>query len=578
LPTPSIKSGKYRSYKSSPHYILVYNSDRGVSSSDDEPRPSVNRRTVKYKGKEPEVYGGSEALASIATRLSQMEDKLDELLSRGRQPYHDEKMEVATDEQIQSSQIYQDLQVENERLGGELEAARTKLDGSKQVQNQMQSFLQDLEAAKERLENEADERRAQAMNEYETLKDEYRWARTNWNRTAEESIKAWDKAKEYEREHATLKQKISDLEDTNKELAGKIQVYDLENIRRKESQSDGESQTEPEVEKEVETDVEPNSMESRGAETSFIDCDPSAKGEMELHGQGELESTEIQDGEQVEQDNRQEDQQPGLQDALQHDQHEVPQDKPEVRPEEPQETQQEDTQQEVAEERLEAEPHIQQTGEQEESQKELCDIQDEGQQDRATNNLEAEQQESDENISHSDMLARVEGQLERLMSTTQEPGIGGHTEPDNIEQQEMVETSVGNDQPTFESPAGQSPPETPEVAPVGINHEPATTEPAHVATAESPRDRHRHRHGGHRHKRREAGDHHPDRGDRRDTDEIHRHRRSHRSDRLRNTDHRIQRRQQEALATRWVRSRSWGKTHFGIRLRRLIPMPNLRLW
>ncbi|CAG7558079.1 unnamed protein product [Fusarium equiseti] len=440
--------------------------NRGVSSSDDEPGPSVKRKTVKYKGKEPEVYGGSEALASIATRLIQMEGKLDELLSRERQPYHDEKTEAATDEQIQSSQIYQDLRVENERLEGELDTARMKLAGSKQVQNEMQSFLQDLEAAKERSENEAQERRAQAMNEYETLKIEYRSAKTNWDRTAEESIKAWDKAKEYEREHAALKQKISDLEDTNKELAGKIQVYDLENIRRKGSQSDGESQTEPEVEKEVETDVEPNSMESRGAEISFIDCDPNAKEEMELYGQGELESTEIQDGEQVEQDNRQEDQQQWLQDALQHDQHEVLQDKPDVRPEEPQEARQEDTQQDVTEERLEAEPHIQQTGEQEESQKELCDIQDEGQQDGATNKLEVEQEESEENISHSEMSARVEGQLERLMSTTQEPGIGGHTEPDNIEQQEMVETSVGNRQPTFEARAGQSPSETPEVVPV----------------------------------------------------------------------------------------------------------------
>jgi len=507
-----------------------------------------------------------------------MEDKLDELLSRERQPCHDEKNEAATNEQIQSSQIYQDLQVENERLEGELDTIRTKLAGSKQVQNQIQSFLQDLEAAKERSANEAHEWKAQAMNEYETLKAEYRWVKTNWNRTAGESRKAWDKAKEYEREHATLKQKISDLEDTNKELAGKIQVYDLENIRRKESQSDGESQTELEVEKEVETDVEPNSMASRGAETSFIDCDPNAKEEMELQGQGELESMDIQDGEQVEQGNRQDDQQQGLQDALQHDQHEVPQDKPEVRPDEPQETQQEDTQQELTEERLEAEPHIQQTGEQEESQEELRDMQDEGQQDGATSNLEAEQQESEENVSHSEMLARVEGRLERLMSTAQEPGIRGHTEPDNIEQQEMVETSVGNDQPTLEAPAEESPPETPKVALVGTNHEPATTKPAHVASAESLRDKHRHRQGRHRHKQREAGNHHRDRGDHRDTDERNCHRRSHHSGRLRNTDHRIQRRQQEAPATRWVRSRSWGKTHFGIRLRRLIPMLNLRLW
>ncbi|KAJ4127753.1 hypothetical protein NW768_008025 [Fusarium equiseti] len=566
LPTPSVKSEKGRRYTGSSKYRTFYNTGSDISSSDDEPGTSENKRDDQDRGNARQIYGGTESL-----QLSRMEDKLDELLSLEKQQSHEKKLETATEGQIQSSQSYLNLKDENSRLQRELEAIRMELADSQQAQIQTQSSMQDLEVSMEHLKNEISERMAQSGNEYYTLLDAYMKARNNRDGSAEESIKAWDKAKEYERENTILRQKISDLEDVNKELAGQIKAYGLENIRRKELQRDGASQTEPEIEPEVEPEAEPNSMESQRTETSFIDWDHNAKGEMELHDQGELESTEIQDSEQVDQVNRQEGQRQGLQDALQHDQHEAPQDKLEVRPEEPQETQQEDTQQGVT---VEAEPHIEQTGEQEESQKELRDSQDEVKQDGATNNLEADQQEVEEDISLNEMLARVEGQLERLMSTTQEPGIGGCTETDNIEQQEMVETRVGNNQPTIEAPAELSPPETREVAPVSINHEPAITEPAHVATAESPRDRHRHRHGRHIHKRREAGDHHRDRSGHRDTDE----KRRHRSDRLRNTDHRIQRRQQEVPVTRWIRSRSWGKTHFGIRLRRLIPMLNLRVW
>ncbi|RFN54954.1 hypothetical protein FIE12Z_801 [Fusarium flagelliforme] len=468
LPTPSVKSDKGRRYTASSNYPPIYNTGSTISPSDDDDDagPSENRRDDQDQGKARQIYGDTESL-----RLSRMEDKLDELLSLEKQKSHEKKLETATEEQMQSSQSYLNLKDENARLQEELEAIRTELTDSQQAQMQTQSSMQDLEAAKERLENEVSERMAQSMNEYETLQAAYEWAKKNWNRTAEESTKAWDKAKEYERKNTILKQKISDLEDVNKELAGGIKAYDLENIKRKESQRDGESQTEPATETEVEPGAESNGMESQGTGTNFIDCDPNAKGEMKLHGQGELESTDIQDGEQVEQDIRQEDQQQGLQDALWHDQHEVPQDKPEVRPEGPQETQQEDTHQEVTQEILQAQPHIQQGGEQEEPETELRDSQDEGrQQDGTTNNLQVDQQESEEEILYNGMLARVERQLERLMSTTQEPVIGGHTEPDNIDRQEMVGTTVSNGQPTVgateqqETPVQQSLLETQDVA------------------------------------------------------------------------------------------------------------------
>jgi hypothetical protein len=577
LPTPSVKSDKGRRYTASSKYPPIYNTGSNISSSDDEAGPSENRRDDQDKGKARQIYGDTDSL-----RLSRMEDKLDELLSLEKQPSHEKKLETATEEQMQSYQSYLNLKDENARLQEQLEAIRTELADSQQAQMQTQSSMQDLEAAKERLESEVSERMAQSMNEYETLQAAYEWAKKNWNRTAEESIKAWDKAKEYERENTILKQKISDLEDVNKELAGGIKAYDLENIKRKESQRDGESQTEQATETEVEPGAE-SSMESQGTGTNFIDWEPNAKGEMELRGQGELESTEIQDGEQVEQDNRQEDQQQGLQDALRYDQHEVPQDKPEVRPEESQETQQEDTPQEVTQEILLAQPHIRQAGEEEEPETELRHSQDEGQQDGTTNNLQADRQESEEEILHNGMLARVERQLERLMSTTQEPVIGGHTEPDNIARREMVGATVSNGQPTAgateqqETPVQQSLLETQDVALVGTSPEPAATEPAHVTSTESPRNRDRHRHGRHRHRQREAGDRHRDRDHHRDRDERHRHRPGHRSDRPRNTEQRIHRRQQETSVTHWIRSPSWMKTYSGTRLRRLIPLLNIRI-
>ncbi|RBR13519.1 uncharacterized protein FIESC28_08147 [Fusarium coffeatum] len=466
LPTPTFESGEDRDHKAFPGYILFHNTGRSVPSSDGEPGPSKERTTLRDKGKEPEVYEDYRSPESIATRLSRMENKLDLLLplpneisSREKQPSCDETLRTATEEQLQSSQIYRDLKAENRSRKEETEAFRTQLADSQQAQDLVQRSIQDLEAAKERSENEARECMAQAMNEYETLRDGYQWAKENWNRTADESDEAWDKAKEYERENDTLKQKISALEDANKELAGRIKAYDLEYIRRKESQKDGESQTEP--------DTEPTNMESRGTETSFIGWDPNADGEMEIDAEGELEPTEIQDGEQVEQDNRRDDQQHGLQDALQHDQHEVPQDISEGQ-EEQREAQQEDPQQEMIEGKLESEPHIQQTGEQEEPLKQLCDCQDEAQQDGTTSDSPADRKESEEDISHKEMLARGERQLERLMSTTQEPVVGRHTEADNMEQQEMIETCVGNDQPMCEAPAEHGPPEIQEVPLVGI--------------------------------------------------------------------------------------------------------------
>ncbi|KAJ4026286.1 hypothetical protein NW752_001225 [Fusarium irregulare] len=475
LPTPTFESGEDRDHKAFPGYILFHNPGRSIPSSDDEPGPSKDRTTLSDKGKEPEVYEDHEATESIATRLSRMENKLDLLLplpseisSREKQPCCEDTLRTATEEQLQSSQIYRDLEAENRSRKEEVEAFRTQLADCQQAQLQTQVSMQDLQASKDRSENEASERMAQDMNAYETLKAEYRWAKKNWNRTSEESIEAWDKAKEYERENNTLKQKISDLEDANKDLAGKIKVYDLEKIRRKESQKDGESQTEP--------DTEPTNMESRGTETSFIGWEPNADVEMELDAEGELEPTEIQDGEQVEQGNRQEDQQQGLPDALQYDQHEVPQDISEVQ-EEQREGQQEDPQQEMIEGKLEAEPHIQRTGEQEEPQKQLCDCQDEAQQDGTTSDSQAGRKESEEDISPIKMLARGERQLERLMSTTQDPVVGGHTEADNMEQQEMIETSVGNDQTMFEAPAEHSPPEIQEVLLVGIIREPNTAVP-----------------------------------------------------------------------------------------------------
>ena len=367
------------------------------------------------------------------------------------------------------------------------------------------------------------------------------------------------------------KQKIFALEYANKDLAGRIKVYDLEKIRRKESQKDGESQTEP--------DTEPTNMESRGTETSFIGWDPNVDGEMELDAEGELEPTEIEDGEQVEQDDRQEDQQQGLQDAPRLDQHEMPQDISEVR-EEQRDGQQEDPKQEVIEGKLEAEPYIQLTGEQEEPQKQLCDCRDEAQQYGTTSDSQANRKESEEDISHKEMLSRGERQLERLMGTTQDTVVGGHTEVDNMEQQEAIETSVGNDQPMFEAPAEHSPPETQEVPLVGITREPATAEPvdepepAPVSSTECPQDRDHHGHGRHRHRRGEAGDRRRHRDHHRDRDDERHHRRhSHHNDRTKNRHRRSRRSRQDTTVIGWIRLHDIVQTYFGVKL----PFPRLSL-
>lgn len=568
LPTPFVTYKEGRQYIPPSQRLAICNTTSHGSSSDDEAVPSGSRATAEDKGKGPGLYADSESPESIVTRLSRMEGKLDsllpllnEILSREKQPFHEEKPQPATEEEIQSSQTYQNLKADNEELDAKLEIAGTELAKSQHAHEQT---LRELQALKELADPEVNKRKGRGIKDLEMTPDNYQYVKVGWVMALDGSDQGWDMADRYKAEKISLEKEIRELRnretiflkhicelrDANKDLSKRVEAHELANIVR--DLMDGSSRTQPQAEPE--------------SNTGPIGPDPDTKEEKQLYGNVELNVTDIQDGEEVQQGSQHEDQHEGLEDGLEQTQEKAPQAE--------QEEQQRDE--------LKDEPAIlpELRGPYEGLNQDLQEEEVEKPQD---GQREIDEDRQEETVSLDKKIARGEGELKELTSTTQELSTGGHTEPELPERQDMVGTTIGNDQPTVEATAEQSPPETQDVAVVDTAPEPDTTEPvddldsAPVTSTERKPKKDRRRSGRHKDGRREHRDHERNRGHRRDREERRDHRPNHRNDRPRDTENRIRRRQQEAPATYWIGSTSRMKTYFGTTLRELIRSLRIRI-